>query len=167
MQQTLKLTAVLPHDIYHIVRPSRIGIAASVRMGATISHRSCGIHEVASDVLNIVGQLCGHPGLSYGFITVRWSLYIVYFGCRMVAMMLLGFLVVTWRNLLATWSWHQIRQPHIREYEAGESGANFTLVNYRTWFGRSPCGRRDICEHITLQTVEEPYDCNVPRTKDQ
>ena len=27
-----------------------------------------------------------------------------------------------------TWSWHQIRQPHIREYEAGESGANFTLV---------------------------------------
>ena len=29
---------------------------------------------------------------------------------------------------IPTWSWHQIRQPHIREYEAGESGANFTLV---------------------------------------
>ena len=25
-----------------------------------------------------------------------------------------------------TWSWHQVRQPHIREYEAGKSGANFT-----------------------------------------
>ena len=32
-----------------------------------------------------------------------------------------------------TWSWHQIRQPHIREYEAGESGANFTSVGYRWW----------------------------------
>ena len=33
-----------------------------------------------------------------------------------------------------TWSWHQIRQPHIREYEAGESGANFTLVlNRAVW----------------------------------
>ena len=28
-----------------------------------------------------------------------------------------------------TWSWHHIRQPHIREYEAGESGANFTSVS--------------------------------------
>ena len=32
--------------------------------------------------------------------------------------------------LIPTWSWHQIRQPHIREYEAGESGANFTSVYY-------------------------------------
>ena len=31
-----------------------------------------------------------------------------------------------------TWSWHQIRQPHIREYEAGESGANFTSVVMHT-----------------------------------
>ena len=28
-----------------------------------------------------------------------------------------------------TWSWHQIRQPHIGKYEAGGSGANFTLVH--------------------------------------
>ena len=34
-----------------------------------------------------------------------------------------------WTVWLSTWSWHQIRQPHIREYEAGESGANFTLVS--------------------------------------
>ena len=31
-------------------------------------------------------------------------------------------------QVVPTWSWHQIRQPHIREYEAGESGANFTSV---------------------------------------
>ena len=31
----------------------------------------------------------------------------------------------------STRSWHQIRQPHIREYEAGDSGANFTSVDYR------------------------------------
>ena len=30
-----------------------------------------------------------------------------------------------------TWSWHQIRQPHIREYEVSESGVNFTSVRNR------------------------------------
>ena len=41
-----------------------------------------------------------------------------------------------------TWSWHQIRQPHIREYEAGESGANFTSVLDR------PCCTKHLQMHF-------------------
>ena len=72
-----------------------------------------------------------------------------------------------------TWSWHQIRQPHIREYEAGESGANFTSVRglgswlmfhqvcFYVYTASCPSSffRRGVC------TIQEPlswFECSYP-----